>query len=98
MLTAPSSLKCPQKSCKNCEQGRDTKEPLRIAEIWASKNLNNERSKKLSFYTDTKGMTLLAFSRENHDLMIQVMGTSFVNDRAAYLPGMPSKALNISLY
>lgn len=38
----------------------DTKEPLRIAEIWASNNLNNERSEKLSFYTDTKGMTLLA--------------------------------------
>ena len=72
----------------------DTKEPLRIAEIWASKNLNNERGEKLSFYTDTKGMTLLAFGRENHDLMIQVMGTSFANDRAAYLPGIPSKALN----
>ena len=46
----------------------DTKEPLRIAEIWAS-----------------KGMTLLAFGRENHDLMIQVMGTSFVNDRSPFV-------------
>lgn len=72
----------------------DTKEPLRIAEIWTLDNLNRERDEKMSFYADTKGMTLLGFGRENHDLMIQVMGTSFVNDRAAYLPVIPSKALN----
>ena len=72
----------------------DTKEPLRIAEIWASDYLNRERGDKLSFYADVKGMALLALGRENHDLMIQVMGTSFVNDRSAYLPQIPSKALN----
>jgi len=75
----------------------DTRESLRIAEIWASNNLDRVRGEKLSFYTDTKGMTLLAFGRENHDLMIQVMGTSFVNDRSAYLPQIPSKALNVRL-
>jgi len=72
----------------------DAKEPLRIAESWASTNLNSGTDGELSFYLDTKGMMLLAFGREDHDLMIQVMGTSFVKDRIAYLPGMPSKALN----
>ena len=68
----------------------DAKEPLRIAEMWAVNNMSRE----LSFYADTKGMTLLAFGRETHDLMIQVMGTSFVKTREAYLPEIPSKALN----
>ena len=72
----------------------DTKEPLRIAESWALNNLNSKLDGGLSFYQDTKGMTLLSLGRENHDLMIQVMGTSFVKDRIAYLPVIPSKALN----
>ena len=39
-------------------------------------------------------MTLLAMNRKNHDLLIQVMGTSFVEHRMAYLPEIPSTALN----
>ena len=72
----------------------DAKEPLRIAEIWASNKLNREVGREFSFYANVKGMNLLALNRENHDLMIQVMGTSFVNNGAAYLPKIPSKALN----
>ena len=72
----------------------DTKEPLKIAERWALNNLNGKLDGGVSFYQDTKGMTLLTLGRENHDLIIQVMGTSFVKDRIAYLPGIPSKALN----
>ena len=72
----------------------DAKEPLRIAGIWASDKLNRGAGRDFSFYEDVKGMMLLAMNRENHDLMIQVMGTSFVNNRAAYLPKIPSKALN----
>ena len=75
----------------------DAKEPLRIAEIWAANKLNKEQGREYSFYADVKGMTLLAMNRENHDLVIQVMGTSFVNNRAAYLPRIPSKALNEKL-
>lgn len=37
---------------------------------------------------------LLAMSRMSHDLMIQVMGTSFIKNRVAYLPEIPSTALN----
>ena len=55
----------------------------RLAEMWAVKNTSRE----LSFYADTKGMTLLAFGRENHDLMIQVMGTSFCENQR----GIPSR-------
>lgn len=72
----------------------DAKEPLRIAEIWASNKLNREVGREFSFYANVKGMNLLALNRENHDLMVQVMGTSFVNNGAAYLPKIPSKALN----
>ena len=71
----------------------DAKEPLRIAEKWCSEKCNNE-GKQVSFYADVKGMALLAMNRENHDIVIQVMGTSFVDNRVAYLPEIPSTALN----
>lgn len=71
----------------------DAKEPLRIAEKWCSEKCNNE-GKQVSFYVDVKGMTLLAMNRKNHDIVIQVMGTSFVDNRVAYLPEIPSTALN----
>ena len=71
----------------------DAKEPLRIAEKWCSEKYNNEGD-QISFYSDARGMTLLAMNRKNHDLLIQVMGTSFVDHRVAYLPEIPSTALN----
>ena len=71
----------------------DAKEPLRIAEKWYSEKYNNEGD-QISFYSDARGMTLLAMNRKNHDLLIQVMGTSFVEHRMAYLPEIPSTALN----
>ena len=71
----------------------DAKEPLRIAEKWCSEKYNNE-GKQVSFYVDVKGMTLLAMNRKNHDIVIQVMGTSFVDNRVAYLPKISSTALN----
>ena len=71
----------------------DAKEPLRIAEQWYSEKYNSEGD-QISFYSDARGMTLLAMNRKNHDLLIQVMGTSFVDHRVAYLPEIPSTALN----
>lgn len=71
----------------------DAKEPLCIAKKWCSEKYNDE-GQQISFYADVKGMILLAMSRKNHDMTIQVMGTSFVDNRVAYLPEMPSAALN----
>ena len=72
----------------------DAKEPLRIAEKWCSIKLADELGKQISLYADVRGMTLLAMNRMSHDLMIQVMGTSFIKNRAAYLPEISSTALN----
>ena len=72
----------------------DAKEPMRIAEIWAKSHVVCESGNEFFFYPNTKEMSLIAMGRDNHDLLIQVMGTSFVVDREAYLPSMPSKALN----
>ena len=72
----------------------DAKEPLRIAEKWCLKRISDETGKQISLYADVRGMMLLAMNRMNHDLMIQVMGTSFVNNRVAYLPEVSSTALN----
>ena len=59
----------------------DAKEPLRIAEEWCSKKLRDEFGRQISFYADVRGMTLLAMDRMNHDLTIQVMGTSFIDNQ-----------------
>ena len=61
---------------------------------WCSTKLAEEFGKQISFYADVKGMTLLALNGMQHNLVIQVMGTSFVKNRVAYLPEIPSAALN----
>lgn len=71
----------------------DAKEPIRIAEKWYLKNYK-DKGQQMSFYADIKGMMLLSMNRKKHDIVIQVMGTSFVDNRVAYLPEMPSAALN----
>ena len=72
----------------------DAKEPLRVAEKWCAGKLADEFGKQIPLYTDVIGMSLLAMNMKSHNLTIQVMGTSFIKNRIAYLPEIPSTALN----
>lgn len=68
----------------------DSKEPIRIAKEWVLKKLGGD----YSFYSNVRQMLLYAFCRGKGEVAIQVMGTSFVKNREAYLPEIPSIALN----
>lgn len=71
----------------------DAKEPLRVAGKWLPERLEEELNiERLKFYGDSRFSTLLSLG--DYKMMIQVMGTSLVNERKAYLPEIPSRILN----
>lgn len=71
----------------------DAKEPLIIAEKWYRAKFNDEGDSLAYLFADVKNMKLRARTKENKDVIIQVMGTSLKHYRLAYLPEIPSLAL-----
>ena len=74
----------------------DAKEPLIVARNWLDGKLREElTSNDIYFIENTRSMYLSCGRRgQRDDITIQVMGTSLVNDRTAYLPERQSSALN----
>lgn len=70
----------------------DAKEPINTVEKWYIENHKDDNIK--SFIKDKTGLTLWACNNQDKDLFIQIMGTSLIKDKAAYLPVMASKSLN----
>ena len=73
----------------------DAKEPLHIAKTWYTERLFKELAQDdISLYENTRDMILLGFHGIPLSFTIQVMGTSLVKDGTAFLPEIPSSALN----
>ncbi|MBO5536382.1 MAG: DNA/RNA nuclease SfsA [Clostridia bacterium] len=75
----------------------DAKEALRVGMDWVINRLVNEEHKEEAklLYDDTKSLNFyVTIGGLDQLLMVQVMGTSLVKGKAAYLPEMPSSALN----
>jgi DNA-binding sugar fermentation-stimulating protein len=75
----------------------DAKEALRVGMDWVINRLVNEEHKEevKLLYDDTKSLNFyVTIGGLDQLLMVQVMGTSLVKGKAAYLPEMPSSALN----
>lgn len=73
----------------------DAKEPLRIAKGWYTERLQNEfPGERVAFIEDTRSSFLMGCLGATDKMTVQIMGTSFVRDRAAFLPVIRSNALN----
>ena len=74
----------------------DAKEPLTVARDWYAGILKEElKSDDIFLIENTKNMDLLCGRRRcKDDIWIQVMGTSLINNRIAFLPERRSSALN----
>ena len=74
----------------------DAKEPLTIAGEWYKKCLREEMLSDDIYVSASARNMFLYCGRRGYadDIMVQVMGTSLVNDRFAYLPERQSSALN----
>ena len=74
----------------------DAKEPLIVARNWLDGKLREElTSNDIYFIENTRSMYLSCGRRgQRDDITIQIMGTSLVNGRTAYLPERQSSALN----
>ena len=76
----------------------DAKEPLLVASKWYKERYEKEPGgDQFSLYEDYRSSSLVCFLSKDKGMTIQVMGTSFTEDRNAYLPEMPSSSLNQKL-
>lgn len=73
----------------------DAKEPLRIAMKWYIERLQSEfEGQRISILDDYQSSSFICYRDRKPEMTVQVMGTSFIKNRNAYLPEIPSSALN----
>ena len=74
----------------------DAKEPLQVIKIWYTEKLLRELEVESLplIHENTRDSSLICFREPIKDMVVQVMGTSLVKGRTAYLPDISSSALN----
>lgn len=73
----------------------DAKEPLRVVKQWFIERLQAEYpGERIHLYDDPRSSYLIGFDFPIKGMRVQIMGTSFVKAQTAYLPVIPSSALN----
>ena len=73
----------------------DAKEPLRVVKNWYLERLQKEYpEERIHLYDDPRSSYLIGFDYPIKGMRVQIMGTTFIKDQMAYLPVIPSSALN----
>lgn len=74
----------------------DVKEPLQIIKPWYTEKLLRELNVESLplIHENTRDSSLICFREPIKDMVVQVMGTSLVEEKTAYLPDISSSALN----